>query len=261
MRDVVHFAHGNGFPSGCYQQLLNDLQTHYDCFTVDKIGHSEEYPVTDNWPCLVKEIINSVQATGNVPVIGIGHSLGGVLTLLAAIEQPSLFKAVIMIDSPMLNRFKSTVVGMAKKIYLIDRITPAHRTRGRRRHWSTREELLEYLSSRSLFQTFDKACLYDYIEYGFEHTDSGYTLRFDPKIEYSIFRTLPHQIPKHKGKLTMPVILIYGDKSTIVRPSDVRYMQKSFAIQAYSLPGTHMLPFEHPHDVAQQIFSALAAII
>ena len=261
MRDIVHFAHGNGFPSGSYRQLLNALQVRFDCFTVDRLGHNPQFPVTDNWPFLVHEIIDSIKGIGTKPVIGIGHSLGGVLTLLAAIEDPSLFKAVIMIDSPLLNRFKSSVVSMAKKMNFIDHITPANKARGRRKHWATQSELSNYLKTRPLFETFDEACLNDYIEFGFEKNQEGYTLRFDPDVEYHIFRTLPHQLNQYEGQLKTPTAIIYGQQSKIVMAADVRYMQKKYAIKAFSLPGTHMLPMEHPQQLARQIFSALDAII
>lgn len=261
MRDIVHFAHGNGFPSGCYRQLLNVLQTQYDCFMVDRLGHNSQYPVTDNWPHLVREIICSIEEKKIAPVIGIGHSLGGVLTLLAALQKPALFKAVVMVDAPLLNRFKSTCINMAKKMRFIDLITPAHRSRSRRQHWDTREELVAYLKSRPLFQTFDERCLQDYVEYGFEYKACGYRLRFNPDIEYQIFRTLPHQLHLYEGQLQTPTALIYGDKSTIITANDVRYMQKKYHIKAYSMPGTHMLPMEHPQELGERIFSVLAAII
>jgi pimeloyl-ACP methyl ester carboxylesterase len=76
------------------------LTPEFDCCYLDRVGHSNEFPVTENWHYLVEEVIASVQANASTPVIALGHSLGGVLSLLAAIEKPALFKAVIMLDSP-----------------------------------------------------------------------------------------------------------------------------------------------------------------
>lgn len=261
MRELIHFAHGNGFPSPCYMQLLKQLRTRYDYCYIDRIGHNPEFPVTENWHLLVEEILYSVKSQATQPVIAVGHSLGGVLSLLAAIEEPSLFKAVIMIDSPLLGRFKSNVVRLAKAVGIIDRVTPAFRTRGRREHWQNKDQLVEYLKTRDLFKTFAPECLQDYIDYGLSKTDDGYILRFDRHIEYLIFRTIPHTLHEYEGKLTLPGALIYGDRSTVVDRFDVRYMKKHHKIWSVKMNGTHMLPMESPIQVANQIFTMLDAIL
>ncbi|WP_019216705.1 alpha/beta fold hydrolase [Legionella tunisiensis] len=261
MKGLIHFAHGNGFPALCYKQLLDKLKEQYDYCYIDRIGHNPQFPVTENWHFLVEEIIASVKRQANQPVIGLGHSLGGVLSLLAAIEEPQLFKAVIMIDSPLLGHFKSSMVRLAKALGVIDRITPAGRTRGRRECWQNREQLLAYLKGRELFQTFTEACLKDYIDYGLQQTGQGYVLRFDRHIEYLIYRTIPHILPAYAGKARVPVALIYGNKSTVVDRLDVRYMKKHYHIVCFKVEGTHMLPMEHPTELATQIFTLLDAIL
>jgi len=53
MKEVIHFAHGNGFPSPCYRQLLSGLEKEYDVKYIDRIGHNPLYPITENWHFLV----------------------------------------------------------------------------------------------------------------------------------------------------------------------------------------------------------------
>ncbi len=253
MRDPLHFVHGNGFPSPCYKELLQPLHQRFDCFYIDRLGHSPEFPVTDNWRHLVKEVIVSIKTQASQPVVGVGHSLGGVLSLLAAIEEPGLFKSVIILDSPLLGRLKSSIVRFSKALGMIDRLTPAFRTRGRREHWQNREQLMTYLKSRKLFKFFTDACLNDYIDYGMEKKGDAYFLRFDKKIEYQIYRTIPHILHDYEGKLDVPTALIYGDKSTVVDRLDIRYMKKHHDVVSFETKGTHMFPMEHPHNTAQLI--------
>ena len=191
------------------------------------------------------------------PVIAVGHSLGGVLSLLAAIEQPELFKAIILLDSPLLGRFKSNLVRISKMIGMIDRLTPAFRTRGRREHWRTREEVLSYLRHRKLFKYFTEPCLNDYVDYGLNKDELGFSLRFDPDIEYRIYRTIPHILHHYEAKLTVPSTLIYGSKSTVIDRLDLRYMKKHYGMVNFETKGTHMFPMEHPEDVARLIFKAV----
>jgi pimeloyl-ACP methyl ester carboxylesterase len=261
MRDLIHFAHGNGFPSLCYTQLLNGLRSRFDCCYIEKIGHNEQFPITENWDYLADEIISSVKTQATQPVIAVGHSLGGILSLLAAIEQPELFKAVILLDSPVLGRIKSGIVHFSKMMGVIDHLTPAFRTRGRRVHWKTREEVLAYLEQRTLFRYFTKACLNDYIDYGLKKDKSGYTLRFNPDIEYRIYRTIPHVLHHYVGKLKVPTVLIYGNSSSVVDRLDLHYMKNKYGIATVETGGTHMFPMEYPEDVAKLITRILDDVL
>lgn len=261
MKALIHFAHGNGFPALCYKQMLNHLETRFDYCCIDRIGHDPQFPVGENWHNLVNEMIASVKRQSNQPVIALGHSLGGILSLLAAIEQPELFKAVIMLDSPIIGRYKSTMVQFAKALGIIDRITPAYQTKGRRAYWQNHDQLLAYLKSRDLFKTFTEKCLNDYISYGLELKEDGYYLRFDRHIEYQIYRTIPHILPSYEGKLVTPTALIYGDKSMVVDRMDVRYMEKYFNVDCTMINGTHLFPMEHPKAVANQVIKSVDTLI
>ena len=257
MREILHFAHGNGFPSPCYKQLLQPLEKRFDCYYIDRVGHSPEFPVTDNWHNLVNEVIISIKTQTDQSVIGLGHSLGGVLSLLAAIEQPSLFRAVILLDSPLLGRFKSSIVRFSKTLGMIDHLTPAFRTRERREHWQNREQVLTYLKSRKLFKSFTDACLNDYIDYGMQKNGEAYSLRFDRKIEYQIYRTIPHILHEYEGRLRVPTALIYGSKSNVIDRLDLRYMKKHYDVVSLETKGTHMFPMEYPKATAQLILDVI----
>lgn len=257
MKPLIHFAHGNGFPALCYKQMLDTLEGRFDYCYLDRIGHNPLFPVSENWHNLVFEIISNIKNQANQPVIAVGHSLGGVLSLLAAIEEPELFRGVIMLDSPVIGRFKSSMVRLAKALGIIDRITPAYRTSGRCTYWKSHDQLIKYLKTRELFQTFSHACLEDYITHGLELREDGYHLRFDRHTEYQIYRTIPHTLPQYEGRLKVPGVLIYGDKSRVVDRMDLRYMRNYFGIHSAKVQGTHLFPFEHPDLVAEKIIEVV----
>jgi pimeloyl-ACP methyl ester carboxylesterase len=253
MKPIIHFAHGNGFPSPCYMQLLNHLNQDFACHYIEKVGHNKIFPVTENWHELSQEILQSIQNQANQPVIAIGHSLGGVLSFLAAIEQPHHFKCLILLDSPIIGRFKSHVLKLSKALGLIEHITPALRTKGRKRHWKSREEAWVYLKSKKLFSTFIDECLDDYIEYGLQEDGAGYSLCFDPRVEYQIYRTIPHILHEFEGRLKVPTTLIYGNKSNIIEARDVRYMKNKYHIASLRIKGSHMFPMERPQETVEAI--------
>jgi len=260
MKDCIHFVHGNGFPSGCYRQLLTPLQSYFDIRVIDRVGHTSEFPVTDNWHYLVDEVIHSVRTQSRTPVIAVGHSLGGILSWLAAVLEPTLFTAVILLDSPLIGPVRSNMIRLSKKLGIIDHVTPAYRVKGRRKHWHNKEEVLAYLKSRPLFKFFTEECLYDYIDYGMDQSDIGYSLRFDTHIEYQIYRTIPHILHEYEGKSCRPTALIYGDNSNVVNMLDVWYMQNNHDVKAYKTKGTHMFPMEHPLSAAGLLMQVIDEI-
>jgi len=141
MKALVHFAHANGLPSASYQKMFNELEKHYRMACLPKFSHDAKYPVTNNWGKLKQQLIESIERQAHEPIVGVGHSLGGALNLIASLERPDLFKAVIMLDVPTMNLFESMVVRLAKATGYIDKLTPAERTKTRRTHWPDRQTL------------------------------------------------------------------------------------------------------------------------
>ena len=82
-RAIIHFAHGNGFPSLAYRKLMNQLEMYgYEVIYIGKIGHNNDYPITDNWPYLVDELLLSIEKQADAPVIAVGPSLGGMIRVV-----------------------------------------------------------------------------------------------------------------------------------------------------------------------------------
>jgi len=88
---------------------------------------------------LVTELIEHVERHGE-PVLGVGHSLGGYLTALAALKRPALFRAIVLLDSPILGGWRAALFKMVKRFGLADYVTPAGVTRERRAVWASSEE-------------------------------------------------------------------------------------------------------------------------
>ena len=140
-------------------------------------------------------------------MLGVGHSLGGYLTFLAALRRPELFRAIILLDAPILGAFHGSALQLVKRIGLIDRVTPAATTKNRRREWPSLEAALEHFRRKRLFRNFDPDCLWDYVHYGTRPSARGVELVFDPRVEYRIYRTIPHDLagvgsaPRGAGRL------------------------------------------------------------
>lgn len=249
---ILQFSHANGFPAQCYRVFLDALAGHFDIRFVARFGHDPRHPVTDGWPRLVDELIEALQEYRR-PVVAVGHSLGGYLSIRAAARRPDLVRGVIALDAPILSRLQGGAIAFTKLIGVADRFMPGQGTRRRRRHWPSREAALAHFRVKPVFRRFDPRCLDDYVTFGTEPDHDGLRLRFDPEIEHRIYRTFPHDMVREVARLTVPAGLVTGARSDIAHRvgagTSARWMQVAQA------PGGHLFPFQHPEAAARAVLA------
>ena len=223
---------------------------------IEAIGTDPRYPPTEGWPHLIEELIDVLESRYSAtPVYGVGHSLGGYLNYLAAVRRPELFRAIVLLDAPIIGPFRGSMLGATKRLGIVDRVTPAGATRDRRSTWQTRAEAKAHFRARRLFENFAPECLDDYVEHGLIEGEGGLRLKIDPLIEYQIYRTIPHDMMRHLRRLRVPAAFIGGADSEVVRRVRVAGMRPRFTMR--KVPGGHLFPFEHPGEAAKSIVRAL----
>ena len=253
---VINFSHANGFPAKSYQTLFNYLPEKMHVIALDKYGHNPEKPINHNWQAQVEELISFVesQQKNGSKVICLGHSFGGVISFIACCRRPDLFKALIMLDPPVLSGTNALMLKLLKKTPWIDKFSPAGKSKNRRTHWPLGTDIASLFSRRALFRHFDTRCLDDYIKHGIEEKNGQLELVFDAEVETNIFRNLPCNLSTYKNKLTIPATLIYGT-TTDVFPQNIfkRFVKLNKHIKLQTTPGGHMFPLESPEETAQLI--------
>jgi pimeloyl-ACP methyl ester carboxylesterase len=264
-RPIIQFSHANGFPAPCYRSMFERLAGAFEIDAVERIGHDARFPVSDGWPHLVDELIAAIEARGRAPVVGVGHSLGGYLTVLAAARRPDLFRAAILLDAPIMGAFKGSAIRFVKHIGLIDRVTPAGSMRSRRREWPSRADALAHFRRRKVFADFAPECLEDYVRYAtvtvdasgnldagdIAGMDGGVRLWFDPAIEYQIYRTIPHDIAHALKRLRVPGGFIGGRDSDVLRRVGLGHTRRHFRLAL--LAAGHLFPFQIPDLAAEAV--------
>jgi pimeloyl-ACP methyl ester carboxylesterase len=236
--------------------MLAPLSRDFTVTFSEAIGMDPRYPPTEGWPHLVEQLLDEIEPIA--PVHGVGHSLGGYLNFLAAVQRPELFRAIVLLDAPIIGAFRGGMLGATKRLGIVDRVTPAGATRDRRSRWPSRDEARAHFASRALFRHFSAQCLDDYVNHGLAERDGALHLRIDPAIEYQIYRTIPHDMMRHLGKLRVPAAFIGGADSDVVRRVRLAGMKPKFRMR--KVPGGHLFPFERPRDAATSIVQALEAI-
>ena len=231
--------------------MLGPLGAHYRVGAIETIGTDPRYPVTDRWLHLVEQLEDTLEREWRgEPAYGVGHSLGGYLTLLAAVRRPELFRAVVLLDAPVIGPIKGRLLGASKRFGIVDRVTPAGATRDRRSHWPDRADARAHLRTRKLFRHFADECLDDYVRHGLVGRQGQLHLRIDPEIEYRIYRTVPHDMARHARRLRVPAGFVGGADSDVVRLVGLAAMR---GWRKRKVPGGHLFPFEHPREAAAAI--------
>ncbi|BBH45287.1 alpha/beta fold hydrolase [Pseudomonas sp. KU43P] len=252
MSQQIFFAHANGFPSATYGKLFAALAPDYQVSHLAQHAHDPRFPVNENWQNLVDELLHHL-ARQDTPVWGVGHSLGGVLHLHAALRCPHYYRGVVMLDSPVLTRADQWLLRTAKRFGFIDRITAAGRTLGRREAFTDRDSARDYFASKSLFRHFDPDCLDAYVQHGLEEAEQGLRLRFDPATEISIYRSIPHASPAPAWQLQVPLAMVCGERSNVIRRHHRLAVRGMPTGEYHRVPGGHMFPLERPTDTASLI--------
>lgn len=255
---TLHFAHANGFPAGSYRKLFAALPTNFEVLAIDKFAHSPRFPVANNWRNQVDELIDYVECRAVDPVYAVGHSFGGVISYMAACQRPDLFKGLIMLEPPVITGLSKLMFALIKATPLIDRLTPAGKTIRRCATWPKGTDIVAYFKARALFKDMDHDCVQDYVDAVMELRHNHYHLNFDPQVEADIFRNVPSNIDKYKGRLLCPALLMTGENTTVCVPRLITPFIRANKLQHQVFKhGGHMFPLEQPVVVASLIADVL----
>jgi len=263
-KPLLHLLHGNGFCSQMYWPMLSLLQDQVDLFLSDAQGHglSEHGGAFVGWnksATLANEALNAYIAEyKDVPVYGIGHSFGGVLTALLHSEPQSPFAAVLLLD-PVL--FTPTMLHSMTALHWLGlyRHNPlARKAVKRRQHFPDKQAAWQYFHQRGMFRGWHADALTAYIEHGLTEAVQGLALRCAPEREAEIFASFPRRLWSSLQRTTKPVSLIYGENSyPFVRKSAALFQQKCPQLQVQQVPGGHCFMQEDPQQSAALVLQWL----
>lgn len=100
--DPVILIPGLASSGKVWEQTTKLLDKNYEYHILTLAGFANQKPISlENGylPCIEKEIIRYIKNELKTKPILIGHSLGGFLSLLIAISEPTLLKEIVIVDS------------------------------------------------------------------------------------------------------------------------------------------------------------------
>ncbi len=260
-KPLIHFSHGNSYPAGCYRQFFDYLSADFDIRSVDMYGHDPRYPVTDGWLKLVDQLIAQLEQYRE-PVILLGHSLGGMLSLMAAKQRPDLVRCVVMLDSPVVAGWRAKLLRLSKYMRLSDTFSPSKFSRKRRNVWPDVMAAYQHFAGKPMFAAWAPGVLSDYMEHGLEPHPKGVQLRFRREIETDIYRALPH----HLGSLIedafpVPIGFVAGTASVELRQAGLGATRALVGDNFSHIEGGHLFPMESPEKAAELTRKMIARLL
>ena len=261
------FSHANSFAASTYGVLFKSLQARgFTVHAIEKFGHDSQYPVTNNWPHLVQQLLDFTQAEvqkAGAPVFLAGHSFGGFVSLMAAALKPELARGVLLLDSPILGGWRATTLGVMKSAQLVGSISPGAVSHRRRNSWPSQEAALEHFRHKKAFARWDPQVLHDYIAHGTHDEGRGdekkRVLSFDRAVETAIYNTLPDNLDRllRRHPLKCPVAFVGGTESVEMKQVGMALTGKITRGRILMLSGSHLFPMEQPIATAAAMEAAL----
>ncbi|HCL84956.1 MAG TPA: alpha/beta hydrolase [Comamonadaceae bacterium] len=260
---AIVFSHANSFPASTYRVLFGHLrQRGFHVSALERFGHDERYPVTNNWPHLVQQLADFAaeqhQRTGEQAFL-VGHSMGGFLSVMAAARHPELARGVLLIDSPLVGGWRAGAVVVAKSAQVIGAVSPGRVSRARRNAWASTEEALAHFQRKKIFARWDPQVLADYVQHGLHEHDGRRVLAFDREVETRIYNTIPHHLEAllRRHPLRCPAAFIGGRSSVEMRQVGMSLTERVTRGRVMMLDGSHLFPMEQPLATAAAIEAAL----
>ncbi len=262
------FLHANGYPPGCYRPLLNRLAGSRRVLAmVQRPLWPDSHPGDiHDWGPLSDDLLRFLSEQHLEKPVVIGHSMGGIAALRAALRQPERFKALILLD-PVL--FMPNFIRMWWLMYhtgLGYRIHPLVKAaRYRRQAFDDLDKLFNGYRRKSIFRYFDDEALRAYVE-GIACPDGdGYRLCYSAEWEMRVYVTgVWRDLELWRGlrNLSTPTAILRGaETDTFLAGTAQRVQKVNPAIKIVPLEkSTHLLPLERPAEIHQEIRSFLSAL-
>jgi pimeloyl-ACP methyl ester carboxylesterase len=260
MSPTIVFSHANGFPAGTYRRLFEHWQSAgWRVVAIDKFGHDPRYPVSSNWPHLRDQLIDFIDTEVGGPACLVGHSLGGLLSLLAACRRPDLARALVLLDAPVVTGWRAHSLRLLKASGLIAHVSPGRVSRSRRHEWPSRRAVAEHYGAKPLFKRWHPQVLADYIAAGTMKNGGHTMLAFDRDVETHVYNTLPHHfgalLKRHPPRC--PVAFVGGTRSVEMRQAGLSGTRALVGERLRWIEGTHLFPMQRPDETAAHVLALL----
>ncbi len=189
----LHFLHANGYPPDCYQPLLERFAAKHQTFgmLLRPLWLDSKPEDIQDWNPFSQDLIQLLDERKLNSVIGVGHSIGAIVTLRAALKEPNRFHTLVLFEPVLFPRYYMAEWNLMRLAGLGYRVHPLIKgTLKRRREFDDLEKIFAGYRRREIFRFFSDENLRALIK-GMTRpkANGGFELVYSPEWEARIYYT------------------------------------------------------------------------
>ncbi|MGQ9855353.1 MAG: alpha/beta fold hydrolase [Fervidobacterium sp.] len=219
----IVFLHGFGGSSYDWNFLMGELSKEYRCVALDipPFGlseKSENFDYSDR--NLVKVIISFIKSLNINQFTLVGHSMGGYLSILTAINEPDRIEKLILLDSAFSFRQSDENINVNPNVPSdeenLDRLTLLLNI-GLKTY-----PVVKFVYKNFVGETMDLKDI-EHFDYIFSQ---NYFLPAEVLVKFSKDKITQENVELDLSNLNMPTLIMYGENDTITPPSIGKYLSE-----------------------------------
>lgn len=260
---TLHLALANGFPPATYLPMVRPLLAHYHviCLLPRALWPGESTPNhLRQWDAVAEDFRAGLTEHNLNNIIAVGHSFGGIASLIAAADEPARFRALCLLDPTVFAHEWMAGMAQMQTDGSIRDLPLAQGARRRRRSFDSAEAAFINFRGKSSFSDWPDETVHLYAEQGTRPTAEGVELVWPPEWEAHYYMTgyteTWNVLPRLRGLL--PMLTLRGASSDTLTPEVAAEIRQILPDMAYGeIPGGHLFPQSNPTATAQHILDWL----
>ncbi|MEO1163153.1 MAG: alpha/beta hydrolase [Chloroflexota bacterium] len=268
---ILSLAPANGFVPQTYIPLLRPFMESYKVVSTPpralwNEGAPPSLDANHSWEDFAKDMLVAYETFGLQDVVAVGHSIGGIMTILAALERPEIFKAIIMLDPVIVPPEACAYMEQQRAQGKPAHNKMAERASKRKRAFASVDDAFDNFHGKSIFADWSDEVLRLYVEHGTQPCGDERCLTWSPEWEAFYFSTYYTQIWEALVKLPaldVPMLFISGGDSDTFTPESARKVAELVTNATHDsvLGYGHMFPQAAPQQTADRIQKWLDSVL
>lgn len=257
---LAHFYAANGFPLAAYEPFMTHLAPYFELISLDNRAlwpGSHSPRAGQRCDQYAQDLVAFLKNMASGPVVGIGHSMGATMTLLAAIDEPALFRRLILIE-PVFQSLSGEWLTRLLPWSILQRQQPFKATLERKDTWPNIEAVARDFRALPMFRRFSDEGVANLASALTKEEGSGLRLAYPLAWELHNYRTLD-AIWHRLSECVVPVTIIHGRPSMFLNDAKLERLQNALpGCQLISLPDYgHLVPMEAPEALLRAVLAQL----
>ena len=254
----ILFLHATGFCASAYRRMFGALSGRFDIHALDLRGHGKNTRPADpsalsslrKWTPFIEDAAAYLDQSGRKDWILAGHSMGAVVSLLAAKGRDDV-AALRLIEPVAMPAWMNIAAKTPLWPFMAARLPIVRGAARRRCQWPSREEVLASYAGKPIFKVWAPGVLEDYLEDGLEPEGAGVRLCCEPAWEAATFAAQANDFWAAVASSGPPLSIYAADHQWSTVSPAARDKLKRAGAEVMLMKGAgHLAPMELPERLA-----------